>query len=427
MSGPREPAPPAAEPPREGSAPAGHDEQPLLAGDVLRDEQLLLAGDVLRDEQLLLAGDVLRDEQLLLAAAVQRLHETSGCELAAAWARSPGGEPYVAAAVFEGTPPPAPDEESLAAALALPRALTLDEAPAALRLRLRPLAEAALVAVATSDGTGLAALLVASRERGVVRPRTLARLAAAAQRLAGPLAGARAARRLLALEAEVRRLDRLAALGLVAAEIAHEVRNPLVSVKTFLQLLPERRDDPEFTTGFLGVASEELQRVERLLDAVVAHPRELAGAERAAVDRALDGVGELLRHFAHARGVRIERRAAPDLPEVAAGADALRQLLLNLALNAVSVTAAGGSVELAARAAEGGVLLEVLDQGPGVPASEHQRIFEPFHSTRPGHHAGLGLSVCRRIAEEAGGRIEVESAVGGGARFRVWLPAAGSP
>ena len=78
-------------------------------------------------------------------------------------------------------------------------------------------------------------------------------------------------------------------------------------------------------------------------------------------------------------------------------------------------------MRLAARPSGAGVELEVADTGPGIPPAERERVFEPFHSTRPGSHAGLGLSISLRIAEEAGGRIAIGDAPGGGASFRVWL------
>ena len=369
---------------------------------------------------------IIRDEQTLLSGAVQRLRDTTGCDLAAAWALRADGTPYVSAAVFEGPPPITPDRQAFAAAAGLERATELlpGKAPRALTKRLGGYRAAAAAPVACGDAAAHAVLLLAVKEARSLRPRSLGALDGAARRLAGPLAAAQAARRLAGLDAELRRLDRLSTLGALAAEIAHEVRNPLVSVKTFLQLLPERRDDPEFATAFLSVASEELQRVERLLDLVIEYPRRRAEKESAAPAEALGSVSELLRHLSHARGVRLESEAAPGLPNVAVGDDGLRQLLLNLALNAVTVTPDGGRVKLVARGMGLGVELCILDQGPGVPEAERTRVFDLFHSTRPGSHGGLGLAISHRIVEEAGGHIAIEDAPGGGALFRVWLPVA---
>jgi signal transduction histidine kinase len=364
------------------------------------------------------------DEQALLTEAVRRLGVDTGSELVAAWARRDDGTAYVAAAAFETTAPPAVDEACFAAAAALPGATRLEGSQAPECLVELFDGHAAAVPVKSHDGSTLAVLVCATQQASGLRPRSLAALDARARQLSGPLAAARAAGRLAALDAEIRRLDRLSALGTLAAEIAHEVRNPLVSVKTFLQLLPERRDDPEFATGFLRVASQELQRVERLLDLVIEYPRDRDASGSAAPGEAFAAVAELLRHLTRARGVQLECEVEDPLPHAALGPDGLRQLLLNLALNALGVTPEGGRVRIGARATPPGVELWVADQGPGVPEGERGRVFEPFHSTRSGAHGGLGLAICRRIVEEAGGRIQVEDAAPRGAVFRVWLPAA---
>ncbi len=368
---------------------------------------------------------VLRDAQILLGGVVQRLWDGLGCESVVAWAQREDGEPYVAAAAFEGAPPAAPDADIYAAAAALSAAtdLTQPDAPPTLA----PLARsrgAAAVPIAPGEGGPLAVLLLTAREVGALRPRILGLLDATARRVAGPLAASRAVIRLRRLDGEVRRLDRLASLGTLAAEIAHEVRNPLVSVKTFLQLLPERGDDPEFTTRFLEVASQELQRMERLLELVIDYPRGRDQEERASAAAALATLEELLVHLTHSRGIELEVQRDARLPDVAVTEDGLRQALLNLALNAIEATPDGGSVRLSGARVRGGVELRVADQGPGIPEEECDRVFELFHSTRPGGHGGIGLAVTRRIVEEAGGTIQIGKAPGGGAEFRVWLPVA---
>ena len=369
--------------------------------------------------------EVLRDARSVLAGAVQRLREATGCELALAIWRAADAAPDVAAAAFEGPPPLAPDEAVLAAAATLPAATDLAANAASLLLGLvRPRPSGAAVPVRGAGGELLALLLVAYAERRPVRPRTLALLDASARRIATPLAAAAAAAKLSRLDAELRRVDRLATLGAVAAEVAHEVRSPLVAVKTFLELLPERSDDPQLLEKFLPVVREELARAERLLGLVVDHPREREAPRRAALTPAFEAVTALLSQLPRARGVRVETSLAPALPEVAIGPDALRQLLLNLALNAVEASPEGGRVALVARRATDGVEIRVEDEGPGVADAERARIFEPFHSTRAEGHGGLGLAICRRIAHEAGGAIAVASGDAGGCGFRISLPVA---
>jgi two-component system sensor histidine kinase HydH len=366
----------------------------------------------------------LRSAREILAGSVQRLREAARCDLALALARDNAGLPVVAAAAFEGPPPAMPGEGALAAADALEGATDLRaDAARELLALVRPRSSGVAVPVRDAAGELLAVLLVASAPARPARPRSLALLDATARRIAAPLAAAGALARLEHSESELRRLDRLAALGALAAEVAHEVRSPLVAVKTFLELLPERRDDPELLEAFLPVARAELARVERLLGLVGEHPRERAQAGSAALAPALEAVGSLLTLLPRGRSVRLETSLAEGLPELAIGPDALRQLLLNLLLNAVEASPEGGRVRIAAQRCADGVELRVEDEGPGVPESQRAHIFEPFHTTRAAGHGGLGLTICRRIAVDAGGGIELLSPQAGGAVFRVVLPA----
>jgi signal transduction histidine kinase len=262
---------------------------------------------------------------------------------------------------------------------------------------------------------------------GSVRPRQLAHLDACAETLADPVSTLAAAARLRALDDEIRRLDRLSSLGDLLAEIVHEIRNPLVSVKTFLQLLPGREDDPEFTGEFREVVMDEMRRLERLLDSVVQHARPpilTADDEATWVGACLDSLAGLLRHRALDRDVVLESRVDEGLPPVALSQDVLRQLLLNLALNAIEVTPTGGRVVFSARRTGDGVEVRVDDDGPGVPPELRERIFQPFFSTRRERAGGLGLAISRRLAREVGGRLSVDDSASGGASFRAWLPAA---
>jgi len=229
------------------------------------------------------------------------------------------------------------------------------------------------------------------------------------------------------IDAELRHIDRLAGVGLLAAEAAHEVRNALTAVKTFLQLLPARGDDPELRGPFLALASEEVGRMERLLDALIeqargpapgsAHPT--PGCDAAA---AVNAVARLVARRASERGLHLGVDLAPELPAPAIGGDALRQVLLNLALNAIDATPAGGDVRLAARALGPALELSVEDRGPGVPPALRRRVFEPWFSTRAERPGGLGLSIARRLVEDAGGTIAIGDRAQGGARVRVRLP-----
>jgi len=297
---------------------------------------------------------------------------------------------------------------------------------------------AAAAPVKGEGGRGLAVLLSGAPDGAAARPRALAALASTANRLALPLAAAEAERRLTRLDTEVQRLDRLALLGRLTQELAHEVRNPLVSVKTFLQLLPERREDPDFTTRFLAVVTGELERTLRLLDLVIDLPRPLlASADAAPVAETVASVLELLRPYARQRDVALESSLPADLLAVALGEDALRQVLLNLLMNAIDATPRGAAVSVEACARAGSIAREgfiaredfielvVSDAGPGIAPELRERVFEPFFTTRGAHHGGIGLAITRSLVEQAKGRIAVRAGASGGAAIAVTLPAAG--
>jgi signal transduction histidine kinase len=249
----------------------------------------------------------------------------------------------------------------------------------------------------------------------------------AAQRLATPVAATLAASRLERLDRDVRNLDRLASLGSLTAEIAHEIRNPLVSMKTFLQLLPERWGEPEFSEKFLGLVSEELRRMERLLDVIIKQARpsdEINDLDATPVAETLEPTLAVLRHRAYKRDIRFESSISETLPEIALGGDALRQIVLNLLLNAIEVTLPGGTVTLHARPAGEFVTLAIADEGPGVAPELREKIFEPFYTTGTGRAGGLGLAITSRLVAEAGGEISVDGGLEGGAEFLVHLPVA---
>ena len=330
----------------------------------------------------------------------------------------------VRAAQLEGSALRVPEEWEYAAVASLSGASDLNAAGLSAIVERHGFAAAA--PVSGGEATAAAVLLLGDAEGRAewVRPRILAELGAAAKRLQGPAAAALAADRLAQLETEVRRLHRLAALGALVAEIVHEIRNPLVSVKTFLQLLPERVEDPEFRESFLQVASEEVRRIERLLDAVLQHGRPAppvrADATSSAAD-AFESVVQLVGHRAAERGVRLEIEAGRELPDVRIASDALRQVVLNLSLNAIDATPSGGCVQLRAHRGRDHLDIIVEDDGPGIPPEFASRIFEPFVSTKEDRPGGLGLAITRRIVEEANGTIEVAERPQGGSCFTLRL------
>jgi signal transduction histidine kinase len=237
-----------------------------------------------------------------------------------------------------------------------------------------------------------------------------------------------AAGRFRELDRDVRRLDRLAALGKLTAEIAHEVRNPLVSVKTFLQLLPERGADPEFTDSFLTLVNDELRRMERLLDVIIQHAQpagpsgDLPDSSGASLDDAMTTALALVSHRSDKGGIALDCDDLARLPRVALDADGLRQVVLNLLLNAIEATPPGASVHVSASSDAACVTFQIADQGPGIAPELREEIFTAFYSTRSERSGGLGLAITRRIVMEAGGTITAAGGERGGAIFTVRVP-----
>jgi signal transduction histidine kinase len=226
--------------------------------------------------------------------------------------------------------------------------------------------------------------------------------------------------------------ERLAAIGRLAAQITHEIRNPLSSIGLNIELLG---DDVEH------LPAHRQAEVRAILDAVLAEVRRLAEitegylrfARLPAPQKTEADVGDLCAGLvaftqgdAANRGVHVELHVEPDLPAVAVDADRLRQALLNLLRNGLEAAGKGGTVRISARRhpeGDDGVDLVIEDNGPGVPQSSREKIFSPFFTTKK-EGTGLGLVVAREIAREHGGDLSVVDGALGGAAFVVRLPAA---
>jgi len=230
------------------------------------------------------------------------------------------------------------------------------------------------------------------------------------------------------LEQRLERAEHAASLHKLTAGIAHNLNNPLTTVRTFLELLPSRWDsDEEFRTDFYGLVVAETERIRDLVGSMM---RTVALVERDGEDPWQ--AGELVREVEQwiapglaERSLRIESRVDEGLPVVRRGREAVRQALIVLLDNALAFSPAGEAITLRARRTAGapgpGLVLEVADRGPGVPAVERSRIFDPFFSTRSGG-VGIGLFVARSLARAQGGSLEVGESESGGALFTLRVP-----
>jgi signal transduction histidine kinase len=246
----------------------------------------------------------------------------------------------------------------------------------------------------------------------------------------GPPAVRETAAAFNAMSAELREtLDRmsqreaLAAVGEFAASLAHEVRNPLTSIRVDLERCGRKvEDDPDAARALAERALAEIDRLNASVTDFLRTARsEGSGLPRADLRRPLEAaVRAAAPRFQERRCTLLFQPPAGPV-EVAGDANSLEQLFLNLLLNAAEASPVEGHVQLSVSTDPSEVLVEVQDEGPGIPASEHERIFEPLVTTK-GEGTGLGLSIARRIARAHESDIEVESAPGTGATFSVRLP-----
>jgi signal transduction histidine kinase len=243
---------------------------------------------------------------------------------------------------------------------------------------------------------------------------------------------------------QMKERDRLAAIGEMAAGLAHEIRNPLAAIKGAIQLIvpsdgasdgARREPDPEATREFLGIILDEVNRLNGIVTQFLDYSRPikttLAPGE---VNDILQRTMKLLSPQVPA-GVHVEIDLEPDLPRVNCDAEGLKQVFLNLAINAIQAMPAGGTLSVQTRLARDEIALlrgparhsEVVeigfhDTGPGIPDGERDHLFVPFYTTKE-KGTGLGLAICQRIVGSHGGTIALRSAPGAGAEFVVALPA----
>jgi PAS domain S-box-containing protein len=255
--------------------------------------------------------------------------------------------------------------------------------------------------------------------------------------LRGALAVLRDLSRLKALEAEVRRGERLAALGQMALALAHEIRNPLGAIRGVGQLLGGELGAGPYREH-LEVMLGEIDRVNRVMEALLdlGRPMRFAFAP-VNLHELLERVCLLAEPAARAQTVQLVRRYDPSLPPLWADTDRLTQVFQNLVQNGVEAMPGGGRLTLTTRLSLDPVyakvdvgggprpLVEVLvgDEGEGIPDELRDRVFDPFVTTKP-RGLGLGLAIAHRIVEEHRGAVRVQSTPGKGTTFSVYLPTA---
>ena len=220
---------------------------------------------------------------------------------------------------------------------------------------------------------------------------------------------------------------RMAGVGRLAAGVAHEIGNPLAAVIGMVELLSEDQGmDAETRSDLLRRIGDELQRVHATVKDLLDYARPAEGdLEPVDVAAVIHSAKEMVSMQKEFDGVEVAVEIAADLPAAHAEPSRLRQVLINLLLNARDAVSGAGRVVIAARGSDGRCFVEVADDGPGVPGEHEDSIFDPFFTTKePGEGTGLGLSVSLQIVEGFGGRLRYRRSARGGASFTVDLPAA---
>jgi signal transduction histidine kinase len=228
-------------------------------------------------------------------------------------------------------------------------------------------------------------------------------------------------RQLQESQAHVLHQEKMAAFGLLAAGIAHEVGNPLTSISSLVQMLQRHRGD-DYSRDKLNLVSGQLQRIQTTLRELVNFSRPASNVRsRVALGEVLNEALNIAKYYKRPKAIATE--ISEELPPVLGVRDQLVQVFLNLILNAIDATAKGGEIRVRAGGRGETVEIEVSDTGAGIPTADMERVFQPYFTTKK-HGTGLGLFVTRKLVEEHGGTMDFVSAPSRGTTFVVRLPVA---
>jgi signal transduction histidine kinase len=222
------------------------------------------------------------------------------------------------------------------------------------------------------------------------------------------------------LESELRREDRARTVGRMIGRIAHEMRNPLNSIRLSLQMLAQRQQQNRLHSDDFRMVIDEVDRMNRLLSDLLAfqqpRPPEI---EPCAVTPLLEECTQLVTPQALKQGVRLVVAARPEHTALF-DKEYFRQIMVNLMINAVEASRDGERVDIRSSALNGTVSIEVSDHGPGLGSEQQEHIFEPFYTTKSTGH-GLGLAVSRELAQSMGGTLSFRPEIAPGATFVLQL------
>jgi two-component system sensor histidine kinase HydH len=277
------------------------------------------------------------------------------------------------------------------------------------------------------QGTAPLALLRAEPHGAALSGETRAALEFLCEQLPGALDLCRLIEEKLRLERELAERERLALLGQMAASISHNLKNPLGSIKTILQVQMENPELPETVRGETKIVLDEIGRLSAKLNQLLqfSRPAVRGGSVAGHCDARtmVEEVAGVLRHEAERQGIVLVVKTEEQSAKVAASAEAVNDIVSNLLVNALEATPRGGHVLVRAASENGICSFTIEDNGPGIPAAAREKILQPFFTTKA-RGTGLGLAIVARRVVEFGGRLEWKSPLddGHGTRFRVTLP-----
>jgi len=238
------------------------------------------------------------------------------------------------------------------------------------------------------------------------------------------------------MEAQIRRADRLASVGTLSAGMAHEIKNPLVTIKTFAQLLPHQYNDPDFQNTFFGLVGQEVKRIDTIVSRLLnfSRPAKAILKPTSLHKTVEDSLTLAARQFVR-NSIRLEKELSADIDLIMADAEQLNQVFVNFFLNAIQSMDTGGTLTVSSRVVKssadmphgshgprGPVIdLAIADTGCGITEEDRQKIFDPFFTTKS-DGVGLGLSISHGIIDEHSGVVDMESEPGKGTVFHLQFP-----
>ncbi len=225
-----------------------------------------------------------------------------------------------------------------------------------------------------------------------------------------------------ALELKIRRKERLAALGTLASGIAHEVRNPLSSIKGYAGFFGSLFEDESENKKAAQLMVEEIDRVDRVISELLefARPADLKPGP-AQPDQLIKNTLRIIRHEAESAGIRVKEKIAAQLPDLHLDPDRFSQVLLNLFINAMQAMPHGGDLTVDARVKDDAVLFAVSDTGEGILPDDQAVVFNPYYTTKK-KGTGLGLAIVHKIIESHNGTVWLDSVKGKGTTFYISIP-----